>query len=176
MTKMAYLIGEPGVGKTTVAKALFRLRGSEEPDFKCSEPFKYELRKQLMALGHYNRAFGGTDTFPPNTIPAVRKNLCDLVSSFSVKCVFGEGDKLANQIFFQWAETRFDFRLFVLAAPPSLLVARRLERGSNQEASWLEGKRTKLERLMAHHEHFVIDARANPNDCATVIDSWLVKE
>jgi hypothetical protein len=145
MTILGYLIGAPGAGKTTTFhKALPPPLGDGE-----AQPgvIFYGLTGiAACTIGPHRR---GTDALPMNVITTAVEALRPLREADMT--IYGEGDRLANMRFFQTALTHgFDLRVAWLDTRESVAAARRVDRGTNQNASWVRGRRTKVLRLAAN--------------------------
>lgn len=148
MSELLYLIGPPGAGKTTVLDAA--LAGVHRAEVRV--PFARQLcsveGRPLptgVVLGGRRAGFGGTDVLPMNVQPKVVEWLAGAAGP-----VVGEGDRLGNAKFFEAARA-LGWRVTVayLCVPEALCDLRRAERGSAQNAAWMRGRRTKVERLAA---------------------------
>ncbi len=159
-----WIVGEPGVGKTTFARNLIA-------SLCAPEPTKVELQNpkwtifdgKVAAAGWWRRGiFDGSDTLPINQIkPAIVFWACHLTS---VPYAILDGDKLATTGAVAVAQERgarlvcFRLRGLVEAAQ------RRLERGSKQNESWIKGRRTKSRNFADRFpgEKFIIPADMTP--------------
>ena len=141
MSKSVYVIGEPGVGKTTVIQAV------------CQDLVLGEERKllgnlwgaELLAdnelagyrLGRDKGLFSGTDALAMSVNPdAIQWVLAGSLPSI----VVGEGARLANKKFLTALNEKTKFLLVLLIADNAL--ERRIGRGSNQNPSWVKGRLT----------------------------------
>lgn len=147
--QFVYLIGEPGIGKTTL---LARLIGASvdrrEP---VTDPIPHiRLNNGAGAVvGAERGVFSGTDTLPLNVQPRA----VEWVRSAPYPLMFAEGDRLANDGFFE-AVCLAGYALNVVVLKGSRLAAtRRAERaakvGKVQNPTWVQGRITKTDRLAA---------------------------
>lgn len=151
MTKqLAYLIGVPGAGKT----ALMRYTLRNVPILaQHSKPFAHIEYPAGVELGGIRPGFGGTDMLPFNCQPAVVAWL----ASTMVECVVAEGDRLANAKFFGCAgDLGWELTLFYLYCPDDISASRRVDRGSNQNQSWLAGRKTKVANLVESYKERIV--------------------
>jgi ribose 1,5-bisphosphokinase PhnN len=134
---MIYLIGAPGAGKTTLMRAITANR----PHSTMKTPIPHMLYHGAIQLGTERAAFSGTDALPMNVQPAAE----DFIAGYPARLILAEGDRLGNAKFFR-AVKRAGYALTVLHldVSASVLDQRRRERGSNQDASWMKGRETKV--------------------------------
>ncbi|GAA4908158.1 P-loop-containing protein [Streptomonospora salina] len=147
MTRLVYLIGEPGAGKSTTMAALTA---------RCDRigrraPFAHDLlvrSREVVAveLGRRRARFPGTDALALSVEPSARSWL----PSSPVPLVLAEGDRLATAGFLGAAEAVGFAPTLVWCRPPAEVAAqRRRARGSAHEPSWVRGRTTKARRLAA---------------------------
>jgi P-loop Nucleotide Kinase3 len=140
-----YVIGEPGSGKSTLTAALT----ADTVAVPLTEPFAmlaYNTQPVVVELGRRRQSFPGTDALALNVQPKVLRWLEDT----TITHVLAEGDRLANGRFFQWLiEHGWNLRVARLRVSPSTARARREERESRQDDSWVESRRTKVDNLGA---------------------------
>ncbi len=140
---VVYLIGEPGSGKSTLMAA-FTDRYEAEAR---TAPFAHRVLRNAdglvigVELGKRRDNFSGTDALAMNVGPKVRAWLAE-VDAAEVVCVLGEGDRLTNGRFLTECDA-----VVRLDVPEAVADERRRQRGSDQNASWLKGRRTKLSNL-----------------------------
>lgn len=143
-----YLLGPPGVGKTTLMHALTgpwqRLEPMVPGDFS---PLRVEMLVDPtngMVVGYHvgrtREKFGGTDALSYSVIDAA----CAWVSNPLAVPLYAEGARLAHSRFASaCAAGGNDLVWFLLDAPDDLLDARCAERGSDQNVSWRHGAGTR---------------------------------
>lgn len=145
---MLYILGEPGVGKTTVVRRMVKGIPSEQHQV----PYVYftvhgeETGEHVVQLGwDRDGAFGGTDSLGMAAQKHVLGWLGDAVPNY----VLGEGDRLANGKFFD-AVTDLGYKLVVVLfdMDEEALAERRAKRnaevGKAQDDRWLAGRRSKV--------------------------------
>lgn len=147
---LLYLIGEPGVGKSTTMQTL--TAGLER--VYAGTPLHHEILRQpgevatiAMELGRTREGYPGTDTLALNANPKA----INFVSWRPAPIMLAEGDRLANMAFLEAAQ-QAGYRVHVAhltAADPAVPAARRAGRGSQQNESWLKGRQTKVTNLAA---------------------------
>lgn len=159
--ELIYLIGQPGSGKSTVAMELFR----GIPGVQMDKPIAHVnyMSQQSIQLGAIRGSFSGTDAYPMNIQPKV----VPFITDSDCTSFFGEGDRLANGKFFnECAMARVILTIFLLNTPHVEAAARRAERGSNQNHTWLKGRITKVLRLWADwgNPGFMLDGMKRPEE------------
>lgn len=144
--RLTYLIGEPGVGKTTLLGAIT----DGLPGIAARRPFARTIYDcGVVQLGEDRPVFGGTDTLSMSVQPKV----VEWAAMPDYPDIVGEGDRLANGKFFQaMKDLGYDLRIVLVRADPELIAERRLERAADhsmrpQDAVWLQGRQTKVRGL-----------------------------
>lgn len=143
-----YLIGYPGVGKTTLLATILETL----PQFVVTEPGTLKHVKYWPSNEDFNGiqlgvpregGFGGTDSLPLNAITAMERWLSQSPPDWLV----AEGDRLANDRFFSFLSSMGTLTVCHLVCPPEVLVDRLQKRGSGQDPRWLAGRKTKTDTL-----------------------------
>ena len=162
------IIGEPGIGKSTLVEAL--TRGATYTEY--TEPFAY--RKYdcgVVELGKRREGFSGTDALPMNVQPKVEQWLSDELPEL----LLFEGDRLSNGKFFTvLRHIGYTLHLYQLSGA-SMAAERRAARGSNQDRRWIEGRRTKALNLAVDFDAKQIHARLPPNVLAGMLNDPVAK-
>jgi P-loop Nucleotide Kinase3 len=160
--RLVYLIGDPGVGKTTLTRALLDRLADGATEVSSPVPHELLWRAGRVVGAHLGRPrewFGGTDALAMNVQPAATAWL----TTRPFGLVVGEGDRLGNGKFFAAMTTAgIDLAVVHVTCPPTLAEARRVERGSRYHPAWLAGRRTKVARL-APQATAVVDASRPPD-------------
>ena len=160
--KIGYMIGEPGVGKST----LMRAATEHLPYYQVRKPFAMRLMelpdgKQAVELGERRANFSGSDALSMSVLPKV----IFWLQQQEVDIVVGEGDRLSTSKFFEAAREAGEFGLVFLDCHRILLNARRMMRsgalGATQDEKWLRGRATKVRNLVAANDTTYIDSGAN---------------
>lgn len=142
-----YLIGPPGVGKTTVLDKALAMTGlglKNPPERYTHALTRAGTRSPGVYLGKRRKEMSGTDALPMNAITGV----VDLMVKQRPPIVIGEGDRLANDRMFQTMRTLgYELCLYHLTASAPTLTKRLKDRGSNQNESWRKGRTTKASKL-----------------------------
>lgn len=136
------IIGEPGIGKSTVTAALT----ADLPYEEALQPFAHRVYScGVWELGRRREdGFGGTDALSMSVLPTVEQ----FIEGIRPKLLLFEGDRLANPRFFDCLrKLGYDLDVAVLYAGNGLAASRRKERGSSQNAAWVAGRATKVKRL-----------------------------
>lgn len=158
--RSVYLIGPPGVGKTTLMKGLIGRARIGDP-IKIDAP-KGKTRMVVEPLSNgignligyhmgISRAeFGGTDALGMAVNPSAVAWAKSLATHSSAYTVYGEGQRLANAAFLDALNASTDLTVFFLHASDGALSDRRQQRGSNQNAQWLSAARTRAYNIFDH--------------------------
>ena len=163
-----FIVGSPGAGKTTLVRGLLGMQGAELPigGYLVEKP-KWTVTDEVCAAGHYNGGtFDGADTVPYNGVVAALAFWREQLAGKPVT-IF-DGDRFSHRGVLD-ALGDAEVRCLHLRAKPEALAARRRERGSNQNASWVAGRVTKAIRFFELvPRHLDLDASASP---AAVLDA-----
>ncbi len=146
MKHMTYIIGEPGVGKSTLVRELTEAF-TGEPGYATvhEDPFGHiHYANGVTELGLRRDAFSGTDALGMAVQPeAVRF----IGTKDAGQMLLAEGDRLANDKFWTQLERNgWSVHVYLLWGP-AIAEHRRLQRGSHQDPTWVTGRRTKALRL-----------------------------
>jgi hypothetical protein len=151
VTRAVYVIGPPGVGKTTAVRLGLALAGFRTLATDCPlDPRWPLLRGQMLhrgghslgvLLGVARQEFAGTDGLSmavhPQAVAWARGGLLPAV-------VVGEGQRLATAAFLLGLHQRCRVLVLHLTADPATTAHRRWRRGhSKPNARWVEGATTR---------------------------------
>lgn len=181
MNTLAYVFGQPGAGKTSLLRAVC---DSASLLYEAQDPIKHRCFNKhgrlFSILGADAYPFGGTDTLSYTAINTADSWLQALSSCAAGKLVFGEGDRLANDKFFEVAQKHFRLKALYLTCPDDEAARRRTARASAhglslQATSWVRGRITKHANLAARHQAVIhLDARQSPDVLAKQV--WAIVE
>lgn len=138
MTTVLFIVGPPGVGKTTAVRMMLG------ENVTLIEKPKWTIVSNLAAAGHYTgKTFDGADSVPYN---GVKEALAywDEHLKWSKTFTVLDGDRFsyaASKAFFEQRADRVCAMYF--SASDAVLAHRRAERGSNQNPAWVKGRVTK---------------------------------
>lgn len=151
MDKVALIYGLPGVGKTAIVQGLVQ----DMP--LITEPFAHHTNGSMVILGDYtaDTPFLGTDKLSMSVQPLA----IDFIKGNASKYFIIEGDRLFNRKFIE----AIDPVIIIIDAPKEEIKKRRLYRGVEQDSTFLEAKRTKLENIRNNYDHFELK-NINPSD------------
>jgi hypothetical protein len=178
--RLTYLIGEPGVGKSTLMRAITDgwLGVEVAKPFAHVDYFPGDCEVVLgvsplaTQLGRDDGPYPGTDRLSMGVLPMALK----FVDTLEVPLVLAEGDRLATMKFLGPVSQRFSVTLVRLSATDELLEARRRERGSAQNSTWLKGRATKVARLVdawteSGGRSITLDASTTPLEQVATLES-----
>lgn len=154
--QITYVIGEPGVGKSTLIGNA--TKGIEW--FMQSRPFMHVIYEQpeVVELGpRRGEYFSGTDGLSMSVQPRV----VDYLQFPTYNHVLGEGDRLANDKFFRYCDSISDFTVVLVTAADGVAGERRAKRAEKmslpeQNEKWVKGRLTKLANLAEAWDPVVI--------------------
>lgn len=150
--KLLYLIGEPGVGKTTTMAALTSRWENlgEIADHPARTLFGQRRTGQVAAVELGRRrpgGFSGTDALPMAVITAAERHIRSGLAAAECPLMLAEGARLANRRFLGAAvEAGWQVHLAYLFGEVAAEM-RRTARGSTQNPVWLAGAATRARRL-----------------------------
>lgn len=141
MTRAVYLIGEPGVGKTTLMEALSDGYTIEAADRLEGQLWGEKLwagdRYAGIRLGRSRETFSGTDALGMAVNPdAIRW----LETGDLPPLILGEGARLGNLRFQIALHNKTSALTILLRAADA--AERREKRGSQQDPNWIKGRAT----------------------------------
>jgi hypothetical protein len=149
-----FLVGAPGVGKTTLARLLL------EPDPYLVQKPKWTVGETICAAGHYTGGtFDGADMVPYN---GAKDALAYWAQNLkSKKLTIFDGDRFSNANTLAFLKNEGARITCVhLEVDDAELTRRREQRGSKQNASWMLGRKTKARRFAESIESYMF-ATAN---------------
>jgi len=172
MPTILWIVGEPGLGKTTAARQFVEKESYlvEAPKWTCG-PF-------VALAGHYrNHTFDGADRVPYNGVQDCLHFWEARLSNHALTIY--DGDRFSNQNVRTWYSTNYPAvrqRCVLFAAPPEIGQQRRTARNTDQNQSWVKGRITKSRRFFETFEEgdrVEICAQQNPDAVLGAIRSWL---
>jgi ribose 1,5-bisphosphokinase PhnN len=142
-----HLMGVPGAGKSTAVRKA--LANTERIELDVGAPFAVETfayeGKTIAHLGSTEGEYPGTDRLSMAVSPQV---VAWLAGGPPVDVVLSEGDRLTSRKFFDQADKiGVELRVVLLAVSEEVAQQRRDKRGSNQSATWLKGRTSKVGNL-----------------------------
>ena len=152
------LIGEPGVGKTTVMRSVFE--GTNlEPDRLGASKWMISQEHKLIVMGVYGQGvFDGTDRLSMSCYADLEESLICFDTLYPDYVVLWEGDRLTRN---RWIDAlvanKYEVQVFHLTANPLISQLRRDSRGSNQHPSWITGRNTGSKKIATERDATTID-------------------
>lgn len=149
MPRLIYLIGPPGVGKTTAMReATAEWTAVPAVSERGRVPFTRLVDGdgivRAIELGVRRDPFGGTDGMSMSIGPAAARFLATRPHDV----VLGEGQRLATRPFLEAATCcGYAVTLVALSLPDHLLVERWASRGTEQAAGWRKAAQTRVRNL-----------------------------
>ena len=142
-----FVVGMPATGKTTLVRKFLEPFSS----YLVASP-KWTVCGDVCAAGHYGGGtFDGADTIAFDG--AMRTlEFWGANSFFGCMWTFLDGDRMSNRKCLAYAD-RVSLPVCVLLDAPDDVVEGRMEgRGSNQNPSWVKGRKTKSKRFYDEFE------------------------
>ena len=137
MGTVLWVVGEPGVGKTSVVRPM--LGG---PLTLVMRP-KWTVGAAICAAGHYTGGkFDGSDTLPIGDIKMALAYWAECLRDKPLTVLDGDKLSTANALALV-RDAGATVRCVHLTAPAELVAARRARRGTSQDPAWVRGRRTK---------------------------------
>jgi dephospho-CoA kinase len=146
--KVIAIGGEPGSGKTTLMKEIINHYGVE-PKYEAYKLVPYLQKDNVYVLGKYEEGevFSGTDRMSMAVQPEAIKFLATLPKDATV---LFEGDRLFTASFLEHCLDKYELSIIYLSTTKEIREERYKDRGSNQNATWLQGRETKISNIMSN--------------------------
>lgn len=149
MRTVAFFVGAPGAGKTTLVREILgeRLKQTSGASLEYIEKPKWTLVPGICAAGHYKgEVFDGADRVPYNGVAEALTYWQNHLSDRQLT-IF-DGDRFSYmKVVDHFANVAV--KCVMLRASNALLDERRAQRGSNQNETWMKGRITKAEKFFA---------------------------
>lgn len=146
--KIVAIGGEPGSGKSTLMKRLVQHYGVE-PKYNEVKLVPYLQKDNLYILGKYEEGevFSGTDRMSMAVQPEAIKFLDSLPID---SIVLYEGDRLFTASFLEDCMDKYNLEIVHLSTERNIRKQRYLDRGSDQDETWLRGRETKVSNILTN--------------------------
>lgn len=163
-----YLLGAPGVGKTTVMDAyLLRCGWTPLPDADRLHGLLWghamidpDGDPRGIYLGRRRDAFSGTDALGMAVAPDARAWARSLNDASTTLFICGEGNRLGNRGFLRALAEVSDLTVALLTGSPETLAQRRGSRPGTQDDKWRKGAtsaaRNAYESSDGYAEHLLV--------------------
>lgn len=143
---LIYMIGAPGIGKSTLMRELTKnCDRYEVPGKPAYDALLKEGKIAGVELGRRRENFSGTDALPMDAHPRA----LEWIGQAPFPLVLAEGQRLGTLAFFRAAhESGYNVHVLALDSPPEVSARRRAQRGSSQSESWVKGATTRAAHLL----------------------------
>lgn len=175
MSTVLWLVGEPGAGKTTLAREFL------EPEHKLNPKPKWTVGPTVVHAGHYTGAkFDGADTVPYNGANDALGFWREMLAKNAMLTVL-DGDRFSNATALEFFKSYiFRPRLVCvhLSLPDGVGGARRLARGSEQNETWVKGRVTKARNFFQgfpQDDRLQLDGQCSPRSLALDVSLFIGK-
>ena len=182
MKTLIAVIGAPGTGKTTLMKEWM---SRWDWEYRRDGQLDHYVSGDLILLGVYpeGETFGGTDKLSMSIAPQV----VEFLDKNQDKVVVFEGDRLNSKKFFNTViDKGWNLRIVALNVSDAERERRYEERGSDQDPTWLQGRISKVENVIAEfgpqqtlfgeEDGRVIEFEHSTPDDTEVIADWIQNE
>lgn len=177
MGTVLWIVGEPGVGKTTVIRPF--LEGALTYIARPKWTIVGGLSGSICAAGHYRgEPFDGADTLPIGDIKLALAYWEECLRDRALTIL--DGDKLSTaSALARVREAGAEVRCVHLMASEEMVLARRAARGTKQDPTWVKGRKTKAMRFASMFrggdERFELWADRSPADLTELVRGFLLR-
>lgn len=144
---VVWFVGEPGIGKTTLARAYLATHGGTVWELKSPKWTGFgRLQATAAAAGWWRgETFDGADTLPISQIKPAMEHWATRLGDVPIAVL--DGDKLSNAGALETAQSQGARLVCVLIEGVDQAANRRTQRGMKQNEQWVAGRRTKAKRF-----------------------------
>jgi hypothetical protein len=178
MNVVLWVVGEPGLGKTTLIRGLLNKLDPHGSRSFFVKPKWTIVPGKLALAGHYTGGpFDGADTIPYNGAQAALDYWAATSELHTCPLTILDGDRLSHAgalTFFSNGPKVVQCVVTHLIAVPTLGAARRVARGSKQPDSWVKSRATKATRFAdLFDKRLTLNAAHEPDVMLDGFCTWL---
>jgi len=174
MAHLAYIIGIPGAGKSTLTAATLQHLTPATRTTPFAHTVYRDTTGNIIAAqpGAPHHTFPGTDRLSMGIQP----HALNWLNTQPAPVILAEGDRLGNLKFLTAAHTAgHTVTVIHLITPPDTATARRATRTTQPHETWVTGRHTKIRNIVTRwaHDLITLDGTAPPDHNAATLRAYL---